>query len=73
MALKGMSLTGIALKRFDFSAWRTKWPALRQAARNDELFVILLAVVAGAVSAVGSLPCASWWSCSTTISMAYRR
>src|SRR5579862_6967342 len=48
-----MALKGFALKHFDLSAWRTKWPAFRQTARNDELFVILLAVVAGAVSAVG--------------------
>jgi CIC family chloride channel protein len=48
-----LSLKSLASRGFDVKAWWAKWPALRQSARNDELFLILLAVVAGAVAAVG--------------------
>src|ERR1700687_712278 len=30
-----------------------KWPAIRKAARRDELFLILLAVISGVVAATG--------------------
>ena len=30
-----------------------KWPAMRQAIRNDELFLILLAVISGMVASTG--------------------
>lgn len=48
-----MALSGVVAKAFDLKAWQAKWPALRQTARNDELFLLLLAVVAGAVASVG--------------------
>jgi hypothetical protein len=35
----------------DLKRLRAKWPAIRQAVRSDELFVIVLAAVAGVVAA----------------------
>ena len=37
----------------DLKRLRAKWPAIRQAVRSDELFVMLLAVVSGVVAATG--------------------
>jgi chloride channel protein, CIC family len=37
----------------DLKQFRSRWPAIRQAVRNDELFVIVLAVVSGGVAAIG--------------------
>src|SRR5258706_14055489 len=37
----------------DLKQLRSRWPAIRQAVRNDELFVIVLAVVSGVVASVG--------------------
>ncbi len=48
-----MAMIGMAAKGIDFKALHARYLALRRTARDDELFLILLAVVAGAVAAVG--------------------
>jgi chloride channel protein, CIC family len=48
-----MAMIGLAAKRIDLKALHARYVTLRRAARNDELFLILLAVVAGAGAAVG--------------------
>src|SRR5689334_15423372 len=48
-----MAMIGLAAKGIDLKALHARYVTLRRAARNDELFLILLAVVAGAVASVG--------------------